>query len=100
MTHVIHVGQIDLYAERGHSLDHLRHVCRPSADSIHSDERRLKIQESNNYAYGLDQEAEFLALHEAVENGQELVPPAAMARFIRDGILVRTIPGSPPTQNH
>ena len=38
----------------------------------------------------------FLALHEAVGNGQELVPPAAMARFIRDGILVRTIPESPP----
>jgi hypothetical protein len=41
----------------------------------------------------------FLALHEAVDNGQELVPPAAMARFIREGILVRRIPGSTPTQN-
>jgi hypothetical protein len=34
----------------------------------------------------------FLALHEAVGNGLELVPPDAMARFIRDGILVRKVP--------
>jgi len=38
----------------------------------------------------------FLALHEAVGNGQELVCPVAMARFIRDGILVRKAP--PPNQ--
>jgi|SRR5712664_3084320 len=39
----------------------------------------------------------FLALHEAVTNGQELVPPAVMARFVRDGILVRKVPeGAPP----
>jgi hypothetical protein len=34
----------------------------------------------------------FLALHEAVGNGQELVPPAVMARFVRDGFLVRKVP--------
>ena len=34
----------------------------------------------------------FLALHEAVGNGQELIPPAVLARFVRDGILVRKVP--------
>jgi len=29
----------------------------------------------------------FLALHEAVGNGQDLVPPVVLARFIRDGAL-------------
>ncbi len=31
----------------------------------------------------------FLALHEAVQNNQELIPPAVMTRFLRDGILTR-----------
>ncbi|HYG97484.1 MAG TPA: hypothetical protein VD837_00020 [Terriglobales bacterium] len=29
----------------------------------------------------------FLALHKAVQNGQELIPPDVYARFVRDGIL-------------
>jgi len=42
----------------------------------------------------------FLALHTAVGDGLELVPPVAMARFVRDGILVRTtVPETPPPQN-
>jgi len=41
----------------------------------------------------------FLALHEAVGSGQELVPPAVMARFVRDGILVRKVPEAPAPQN-
>lgn len=41
----------------------------------------------------------FLALHEAVGNGLELVPPVVMARFVRDGILVRKVPEAPPPQN-
>jgi hypothetical protein len=41
----------------------------------------------------------FLALHKAVGNNLELVPPVAMERFVRDGILVRTrVPEAPPTQ--
>jgi hypothetical protein len=42
----------------------------------------------------------FLALHEAVGNGLELVPPGVMARFVRDGILVpKKVPEDPPPQN-
>lgn len=36
----------------------------------------------------------FLALHEAVGRGRELVPTDVMARFIRDGILKLKIPGT------
>lgn len=35
----------------------------------------------------------FLALHEAVRNGVELVPSDVLTRFIRDGILQRKAPG-------
>jgi hypothetical protein len=36
----------------------------------------------------------FLALHEAVGNGLELIPSNVLARFVRDGILKLKIPGS------
>jgi hypothetical protein len=36
----------------------------------------------------------FLALHEAVGNGLELVPPVVMARFLRDGVVQRRTKGA------
>jgi hypothetical protein len=36
----------------------------------------------------------FLALHEAVGNGLELIPPVVLARFVRDGVLKLKIPVS------
>jgi hypothetical protein len=35
----------------------------------------------------------FLALHKAVCNGQELIPPGVFARFVRDGILEKKTKG-------
>lgn len=40
----------------------------------------------------------FLALHEAVGDDQELVPPAVMTRFVRDGVLKRRVPDGATTQ--
>ncbi len=40
----------------------------------------------------------FLALYEAVKNGQELIPPAVLARFFRDGQLKRADQKEEPGQ--
>jgi len=41
----------------------------------------------------------FLALHEAVENDQALVPPAVLERFMQMGVVKRRTPEATPSQD-